>query len=109
MSIEPPLYDVKDTLYLKESAALGHLEAVTISGVTRGLNGWTYTIYVNSMQRPMNHLGSGVNGAILQFSEAEFVDLGEALLLAEANAQRQLDSIRQRRISILGENPTLDG
>lgn len=96
-----PKYTVGDSVYLKESAALGFLEAVLISGVHLGQNGWMYSIDVN-IQRPAPIAQYGdrkslVNTATLFFSEEEFVELCDALTLAEVNAQLALNRLKAQR------------
>lgn len=98
-----PLYDLNDVVYLKESAALGFLEAVTIGGIRLTSEGWSYTIKARaSLPQAPSFMGdriSAVHGATLYFSEDEFVDKCDALALVEANLQRQLDRVQAQRES----------
>lgn len=103
-STDTPLYDRGDIVYLRESAALGFLEAVQISGVMRGPNGWLYAIVAKAGQ-PMapSHFGdriTAVQGMILYFSEDEFVTVCDAQLLVEANLQTQLSRIQAQRAAL---------
>ncbi len=101
--MDAPLYEEGDTVYLRESAAIGFLEAVIISGIRRGDNKWLYSVQAGISQRNATHYGdkiSFVNGAQLLFTEEEFVPLCTALDLAEANLQRQLADIQRRKASL---------
>ena len=99
-----PRYRVSDILYLRESAAIGFLEAVTISGIMWGNNQWLYTVHAGiSQPRGASHYGDKIsltNGAKLLFSEDEFVSLCAATELVEANLQRQLTQIQRQRAAL---------
>ena len=101
--INPPIYSPGDIVYLRESAALGFLEAVQISGLMYGPNGWLYTIKAKAGQPTApSHFGdriTAVQGMILYFSEDEFVTVCDAQALVEANLQLQLDRIKLQRAS----------
>ena len=101
--ISQPLYEPGDIVYLRESAALGFLEAVQINNLMYGPNGWVYTVRTKPSQ-PIapSHYGDRVmlvNGATLYFSEDEFVTVCDAQSLVEANLQAQLDRVRAQRSS----------
>lgn len=100
---DKPLYKNNDVVYLKESAALGFLEAVRISSVYRTNSEWLYTVYAGRMGAVApSHFGDRISltGAnILSFTEDEFVNECEALTLSQANLQRQLDSIKAQKDS----------
>ena len=102
--MDAPAYEPGDTVYLKESAAIGFLEAVVISGVSWGNDQWLYSVRTGISQPwGASHYGDKillVNGAKLLFSEEEFVPLCTALDLAEANLQRQLADIQRRRAAL---------
>jgi len=96
-----PLYDIGDSVYLRESAALGFIEAVRISGVSKQSTGWVYTIEARSAQ-PMAPTVYGdriatTNRAILYFSEDEFLPLCDALNLAEEHALSVLSKIQAQK------------
>jgi hypothetical protein len=101
--INPPTYDIGDVVYLRESAALGFLEAVVISGISRGPNNWVYSIVARAGQPAAPALYgdriTAVQGMILYFSEDEFVTVCDAQALVEANLQAQLDRIQLQRAS----------
>ena len=104
---EAPLFNIGDIVYLRESAALGYLEAVRISGITKTRVGWIYTV---SARTPgpiaVAHHGDRINsvaGSVLYFTESEFVLVCDALDLAEANVKRQLDKIQAQKASLCVE------
>lgn len=104
MAIDAPLYEPGDAVYLKESAALGFLEAVTISGVVWSGNKWMYTIRVGPA-KPMSgrYYGDRItttNAQTLYYTEDEFVTECDALALAEENAERILQRLQKQRASI---------
>lgn len=105
--MDPPLFDRGDVVYLRESAALGFLEAVKINGAMLGPQGWLYSVAARiGSPRAPSHIGdriSAVNGMTLFFTEDEFVEHCEALALVEANLQTQLDRIQAQRASACSE------
>lgn len=98
-----PLYKINDVVYLKESAALGFLEAVRISGVTKTSTTWLYTVYAGRMGAiAPSHFGdrkSMTEANFLNFTEDEFVTECEALTLTQANLQNQLDKVKSQKES----------
>lgn len=92
-----PAYEVGDVVYLRESAAIGHLEAVRISGIMRNGASWLYSVSA-SLSSPLHasHYGDKilhVNSKLLHFTEAEFVTKCEALSLARDNVSAMLDNL----------------
>lgn len=89
-----PAYDIGEIVYLRESAGIGHLEAVRISGVARHGNTWLYTVSTTlSNPHSASHYGdkiAAVNSKLLYFTETEFITKCEALSLSKANAERIL-------------------
>ena len=104
MMTDPPIYDIGDIIYLRESAALGFLEAVKISGLSLSRQGWIYTIEAKAgLPQAPSHFGdriTAVQGMILYFSEDEFVVQCDAMALVEANVQVQLTRIQAQRASV---------
>lgn len=105
-----PLYALGDTVYLKESAALGSLEAVRIGGMMKGSTGWLYSIQTASPS-PLGSTFYGdkrslTNGALLYFSESEFVSQCAALEIVEANLLRAYNTVHAQRIALCESNPT---
>ena len=92
-----PKYDVNQVVYLRESAALGHIEPVKISGMQRRGSDWIYNIYAGTIGATnaayYGDRRSLVNGSVLYFTEAEFVTEYEALMLTKANLEIQLEKI----------------
>ncbi len=104
-----PLYGIGDVVYFRESAALGFLEAVRISGATLRFGGWLYTINAN-MRPPtagsFHDRRSLVSTEVMYYSESELVVLCEAMILAEANAKRAYDRIKAQRQLHCPDSPT---
>ena len=96
-----PVYNVNDVVYLRESAALGFLEAVKIATIREHNGYWVYTIKTTPSQPQSPDLygdrTSIVSGALLYFSESELIDQCTALALAEQRAQAVLDSVKAKR------------
>lgn len=95
------MYDVGDVVYLKESAAIGSIESVRISGVHKHNHGWLYTIE-SRISQPQHASVYGdrvsqVNAQVMLFTEEEFVTYCDALSLAETNALSILSKIQARR------------
>ncbi len=102
-SSETPVYKEGDTAYLRESAALGFLEAVTISGLVRQNGNWLYSVKFGGMSRSVALYGdriSLVNSKMVYFSQNELISLCDALALAEANARRVLERLQAQYISV---------
>jgi hypothetical protein len=109
MATSTPLYGYGQVVYLRESAALGFIEPVKISGVHLGKDGWLYTI--NATLSPPSPGGFGdrrslVNTQLLYYSEGEFVLVCDAYLLAEANAKLNYERIKTQRQALCPDNPT---
>jgi hypothetical protein len=104
MTLEAPTYSPGDVVYLRESAALGFLEAVQISGLVYSNGMWLYSIQakVGNPQAPATYGDriTAVHGKTIFFTQNELVDVCEALRLAEANAQRNLDRLQAQRASL---------
>jgi len=96
-----PLYKINDVVYLRESAALGFLEAVRISGISKINSSWLYTVHAGRMGAiAPTHFGDRISmtqGNILNFTEDEFVSEYDAMALSQANLQRQLDKIKLQK------------
>jgi hypothetical protein len=96
-----PNYSIGDVKYVKESAALGFLEAVKISGVAYTNSMWVYSIAAGPSQPLAPSLygdrTSLVNGNVLYFTEDELIDQCAALNLAEIRAQQVLAEIQAKK------------
>lgn len=101
MTMTGPTYSIGDVKYVKESAALGFLEAVKISGVIYQNNVWLYSIAAGVSQPQAPSLygdrTSIINGNILYFTEDELISQCEALTLAEARAQQVLSDLQAKK------------
>ncbi|MDB4490060.1 hypothetical protein N9045_00950 [bacterium] len=100
---DKPLYNINDIVYLRESAALGFLEAVRVSGITRTQSTWLYSVYAGRMGAVApTHFGDRISlteANFINFTEDEFISECEALSLSVANLQRQLDSVKAQKES----------
>ncbi len=101
-----PTYNLNDVVYLKESAALGFLEAVRIAGITYGKSGWIYTVSFNA-SRPINAPTYGDRivfnrGSAVYYTEDEFVDHCTALNMMLTFHQTAVDKITQQINSLCG-------
>lgn len=107
-----PAYTVGDVVYIKESAALGSLEAVRIYGVHLGQNGWMYSINVS--MAPPSFGGGGldrrsqIGTQTLYYTEDEFLLLCDAVVLVEANAKASYERAKAQRQIYCPDNPTTD-
>jgi len=111
--IAAPTYDTNDVVYLRESAAIGRIEAARISGVVRGKESWLYTITfgASSPTAPAirgDRIGHVVPKTVF-YSEDELISLCEALEIAEAQAQSALDLIQAQRASLCTETDVTAG
>jgi len=92
-----PLYEIGQKLYLRESAALGYLEAVQITGITLGEHSaWLYSYAQEVGQQQGSTYGdrrSLVFGKIIYLDESELVDYCTALGLVKANLQARMNEI----------------
>jgi hypothetical protein len=101
-----PLYDIGDAVYLAESAQIGYLEPVRITGITKNASEWVYTVSAGP-SLPIGNATYGdrvniVNGSVLYFSESEFVDVCSALRLARSYYELRLSAIDSQLASLCG-------
>lgn len=98
-----PLFEVGDIVYIRESAALGFLEAYRISSVLRATSEeWVYSI--NIIRRPgvpplFGERISHQPERVLYFNESELVTKCEALELIENHLTDRLATVQQLRMS----------
>lgn len=102
-----PTYQYGDTVYLRESAAVGSLEAVRIGGVHQGPNGWMYSLNYTSGAGLFDRR-SAVATQTLFFSEDELLTFCDALVLVERNARAAYDRAVAMRQLHCPDNPTED-
>lgn len=97
--MQTPLYDVGNRVYLRESAAMGFLEPVVISGVMLGVGGWLYSWRAgpdpSASGRSSGDRRSFGSGHQLYLDESEIVDLCTAIGLAELNMMAALSRLQQ--------------
>lgn len=101
-----PTFAYGDVVYLKESAAIGYLEAVKIAGLHYGQNGWLYSIAASfnpSSPGVVQERRSLIGTQTLYYSEDELVVHRDALVLAEANAKTQFERLRAQRQELYPE------
>lgn len=96
-----PLFGVGDTVYFKESAQQGFLEAVRISHVTMSTNEqWTYNVVFGTKLPDPPVFGDRIthqNPSSLYFNESELITFCEAAELVEQFLEARLAEIRQQR------------
>lgn len=95
-----PKYDINDIVYLRESAALGFLEPVRISGISKKGDEWIYSVYAGIAGAASASLygdrRSHIHNNVLLFTENEFVSEYDALVLTKVNLERQLSNIQKQ-------------
>lgn len=100
-----PTYDIGDVVYIKESAALGHLEAAKIDSVSKGRSGeWVYTIATpGANPTAPSQFGDRKSFqamGVLYFTDSELLDKCAALTIMEAYFQRQLTYVQNLKASL---------
>lgn len=93
-----PLYNIGDRVYLRESAGLGFLEAVYITGIaTNNAGQWIYS-YSSKPRDGMNQTygdrRSVVNGFVLYLTDGDIIDFCSALHLAIQSVQANLTKLQ---------------
>lgn len=107
-----PKYDIGAVVYLRESAAVGSLEAVKISGIHKIATGWVYSIAAGiagaTAPAIFGDRITAINGATLFYTEDELLSVCDALVLVEANVLARYRSVHAQRIAICPTsiNPT---
>lgn len=103
MAVEAPLFEVGEVVYIRESAALGFLEAYSVSSILKASSSeWVYTI--NIIRRPGQPplFGERISHQaerVLYFNESELINKCDAYALIENSLSDRLDRIRQLRSS----------
>ena len=112
MPTADPIFNVNDIIYLRESAALGFLEAMKIGEVRSNANdsAWVYGITTKiTGARAPSKFGDRINlapTATMYFTEDELVTVCDALTLSEENLKRQLASIQLQKNSLCPSDGT---
>ena len=105
-----PKYAIDEVVYLRESSAIGFIEAARISGITYSDQGWLYTLRTN-IANPRVPTTFGDRNAFAKFGELiytedELITYCDALVLAEAYAQRVLTNIQSQIASFCNPDVT---
>lgn len=93
-----PAYEIGDSVYLRESAALGFLEHYNIASIYQpSLGRIIYYMVPNPARERGATFGDQIthmSRPILYFEEDELITYAEAIQLAKANAQAQLQRLQ---------------
>jgi hypothetical protein len=91
---------LNEVVYIRESAAIGFLEPVRISGIHQKGSEWTYTIHIGSIGASSPWMTgdrrSLVHNSVLYFTENEFVTRQEAMQLTKSSLERKLTDIKKQ-------------
>ena len=95
-----PVYNIGQTVYLRESAALGFLEAYNVKEIVYQPNGKLYYTLVTSLKPPaaVQTIGDRVTGLQvlpIKFYEEDLIGYREALEMCIANLQIQLNDLQR--------------
>ena len=95
------LYNVDDVVYLRESAAIGFLEAYTVSHIHIGQGGKVaYELSCGISPQTTTTFGERITHKtrpVLSFNESELVTKDEAIDLAITNHERQIAALTSLR------------
>lgn len=99
---QAPLYNQGDTVYLRDSAALGFLEAYIVHTITHRPDGLIVYSLSTHLKPPAANMtmGDRNTGRVLHpltFFEHELVSYCDALALAVANTQKQLAKLQAQQ------------
>ena len=97
-----PLYDIGQTVYLKESAALGFLEAYLVKNMEYQPSGRLVYTLVTSLKSPaaVQTIGDRVTGQRalpIRFCEEDLIGYEQALDTCIVNLQNQLAVLQRLR------------
>jgi 2-keto-4-pentenoate hydratase len=95
--VSTPAYTIDDVVYLKESAGIGFLEAMRVSGVQLNAGGWVYSVSV-APAYPMRAGTYGdrrllMTGTTIYYSEDELLQYCDALQLALNVARTRYETL----------------
>ena len=95
-----PLYDIGQTVYLRESASLGFLEAYVIKDMGYQPNGKLIYTLATSLKQPaaVQTIGDRITGQQIlpiRFYEEDLIEYREALEICIANLQNQLNTLQR--------------
>jgi hypothetical protein len=97
-----PIYNIGSIVYLKESAALGFLEAYAVKEMAYQPNGALIYTLVTSLKSPDANqtIGDRITGQTvlpIRFYESDLIEYTEAIDLCIANLQTQLAMLQRLR------------
>lgn len=96
-----PLFNIGDSVYLKESAQNGFLEVVRISHILTSTDGqWTYNVITGTKLPAATTFGdrnTHQNPFVLYYNESELISFCDAADIIEAVLEQRLTEIRQQR------------
>ena len=95
-----PVYDIGQPVYLRESAALGFLEAYVVKDMAYQPNGKLIYTLVTSLKQPaaVMTIGDRVTGQQVlpnRFYEEDLISYRDALALCITSLQNQLDTLQR--------------
>jgi len=104
MPFSAPLYSIGNVVYIRESAALGFIEAYAVESIRYNQDGVPTYKLVGSLKPPnvAQSVGDRVTGQRLlpiEFIESNLIDMCEALRLAAASLTVQLDNIESMQLA----------
>jgi len=102
-----PFYDIGQIVYLKESAALGFLEAYAVKEMRYEPTGKLVYTLITFLKPPAANqtIGDRITGQQvlpILFYEEDLVEYAEALELCIANLQAQLDALQRLQSGVSG-------
>lgn len=95
-----PLFELNSTVYLKESAAAGFLEAVKVDTVQKRATEWVYSVRFNPKLPTSALFGDRItyhNPGVVYYNESELVSYCDALELVENNLTSRLAEAQRLR------------
>lgn len=108
MEFQKPIYNPGDIVYLKESAAIGFLEAYKVVHAKFNADGTVAYVLDTSVKSPTVATFGDMVGpprySALTINESDLVDYCGGLDLAIAVHERQLASLQAKRASICVDN-----
>jgi hypothetical protein len=95
-----PIYNIGQTVYLRESATLGFLEAYIIKAIAYQPNGQLVYELTTYLKPPgsLQTIGDRVTGRVplpIRFFEGDLIEYREALEICIANLQTQLNALQR--------------
>lgn len=100
---QAPIYNQGDTVYLRDSAALGFLEAYIVKSIVHRPDGLIHYYLSTHLKPPTANMtmGDRNTGRVLRqitFYESDLISYCEALVLAIENTEKQLASLQAQYV-----------